>query len=116
MFPSMFLRAISLLAFAGLTFGETIPVTGLKQPVEILTDTWGVPHIYARNTGDAFFASPTLRTNLLLDGGDPSAAPGDTLTITTSGPASTASVSDPSLGPPHTRVIQCRAQGHRSIV
>jgi hypothetical protein len=54
--------------------------------------------------GDAFAASPTLRTNLLLDGGDPSAAPGDTLTITTSGPASTTSVNDPSLGPPHTRV------------
>ena len=29
---------------------------GLKQPVEILIDKWGVPHIYARNTDDAFFA------------------------------------------------------------
>ncbi len=33
---------------------EKIP--GLKQPVEILRDTWGVPHIYAKNTDDLFFA------------------------------------------------------------
>jgi penicillin amidase len=32
------------------------PVTGLKQPVEILRDRWGVPHIYAKNTDDLFFA------------------------------------------------------------
>jgi penicillin amidase len=28
----------------------------LKQPVEILFDRWGVPHIYAKNTYDLFFA------------------------------------------------------------
>src|SRR5579872_931573 len=28
----------------------------LHQPVEILTDRWGVPHIYAKNTEDLFFA------------------------------------------------------------
>jgi penicillin amidase len=32
------------------------PVPGLKQPVEILRDKWGVPHIYAKNTPDLFFA------------------------------------------------------------
>ena len=27
-----------------------------EQPVEVLRDRWGVPHIYARNTHDLFFA------------------------------------------------------------
>lgn len=31
-------------------------VAGLKQPVEILRDRWGVPHIYAKNSDDLFFA------------------------------------------------------------
>jgi penicillin amidase len=35
---------------------ETIAVKGLRQPVEILIDRWGVPHIYARNEADLFFA------------------------------------------------------------
>src|SRR5690606_29072670 len=34
---------------------ETIPVKGLKQPVEILVDRWGVPHVYAKDFNDAFF-------------------------------------------------------------
>ncbi len=34
----------------------TIAVTGLRQPVEVLRDTWGIPHIYAKNTADLFFA------------------------------------------------------------
>ncbi|HVT95351.1 MAG TPA: penicillin acylase family protein [Bryobacteraceae bacterium] len=33
-----------------------IEVAGLRQPVEILRDRWGVPHIYAQNTEDLFFA------------------------------------------------------------
>src|ERR1035438_6682339 len=33
-----------------------IAVTGLQQPVEVITDTWGVPHIYAANSADLFFA------------------------------------------------------------
>jgi penicillin G amidase len=36
--------------------GETIQVTGLKHRVEILIDHWGVPHIYAKDFDDAFFA------------------------------------------------------------
>src|SRR5258705_7369796 len=28
----------------------------LKQPVEIVRDRWGVPHIYAQNTDDLFVA------------------------------------------------------------
>ena len=31
-------------------------MTQVRQPVEILRDRWGVPHIYASNTGDLFFA------------------------------------------------------------
>src|SRR5437588_2984906 len=33
---------------------RTLP--GLKQSVEILRDRWGVPHIYAQNSDDLFFA------------------------------------------------------------
>jgi penicillin G amidase len=35
---------------------ETMSVAGLKTPVEILVDRWGVPHIYAKNEADLFFA------------------------------------------------------------
>ena len=31
-------------------------MTGVRQPVEILVDRWGVPHIYAANADDLFFA------------------------------------------------------------
>ncbi|WP_430425036.1 penicillin acylase family protein [Phenylobacterium sp.] len=34
---------------------ETAPVRGLAQPAEIIVDRWGVPHIYAATTRDAFF-------------------------------------------------------------
>lgn len=33
-----------------------LKVAGLQQPVEVLRDQWGVPHIYAQNTDDLFFA------------------------------------------------------------
>jgi penicillin amidase len=33
-----------------------IPVSGLREPVEVVRDKWGVPHIYARNVDDLFFA------------------------------------------------------------
>ena len=33
-----------------------IDVAGIATTVEILTDRWGVPHIYAQSTDDAFFA------------------------------------------------------------
>src|SRR5258708_10108285 len=35
---------------------ETIVLPGLREPVEILVDRWGVPHIYAKNEADLFFA------------------------------------------------------------
>jgi penicillin amidase len=34
----------------------TLNVSGLREPVEVIRDRWGVPHIYARNTEDLFFA------------------------------------------------------------
>ncbi len=47
---------IAVFSPAQSTAQETIPITGLRQPVEILIDHWGVPHIYARNEADLFFA------------------------------------------------------------
>lgn len=35
---------------------ETVNVDGLKRPVEIIKDKWGVSHIYAENQADLFFA------------------------------------------------------------
>jgi penicillin amidase len=37
------------------TEGE-LKLPGLKEPVEVLRDRWGVAHIYAKNTSDLFFA------------------------------------------------------------
>jgi penicillin G amidase len=34
----------------------TLAVRGLREPVEVVRDQWGVPHIFARNTDDLFFA------------------------------------------------------------
>jgi penicillin amidase len=33
-----------------------LKVAGLQQPVDVIRDQWGVPHIYARNTDDLFLA------------------------------------------------------------
>ncbi len=35
---------------------EAVPLSNLRQPLQILVDRWGVPHIYAQNEGDLFFA------------------------------------------------------------
>ena len=35
---------------------EKINIPGLKAPVEILRDQWGINHIYAENQEDLFFA------------------------------------------------------------
>jgi penicillin amidase len=35
---------------------ETVTLPGLREPVEILKDRWGISHIYARNEADLFFA------------------------------------------------------------
>jgi penicillin G amidase len=33
-----------------------LPLKGLKEPVEVIRDRWGVPHIYSASTEDVFFA------------------------------------------------------------
>ena len=33
-----------------------LQVAGLREPVDVVRDEWGVPHIYARNTDDLYFA------------------------------------------------------------
>lgn len=38
------------------TLEGDVNAPGLREPVEIVRDRWGVPHIYARNTDDLFFA------------------------------------------------------------
>jgi penicillin amidase len=38
------------------TIDGTSEVEGLKAPVEVYRDRWGVPHIYAQNVEDLFFA------------------------------------------------------------
>ena len=35
---------------------ESLGVAGLRAPVEVRRDRWGVPHIYAKNQRDLFFA------------------------------------------------------------
>ncbi len=34
----------------------TLTLSGLSAPVEVIRDRWGIPHIYASNTHDLFFA------------------------------------------------------------
>src|SRR6476661_3006712 len=48
----MLLLMIALLQ----TPAESLTVTGLRAPVEIIRDRAGIPHIYARNEHDLFFA------------------------------------------------------------
>ena len=36
---------------------EEKPAAGLTAPVNIIRDTWGIPHIYAQNEHDLFFAT-----------------------------------------------------------
>ena len=57
------MRRVLVAALFGLTAAaranvlpETVPVGGLQSPAEILIDGWGVPHIYARNESDLYFA------------------------------------------------------------
>jgi penicillin amidase len=45
-----------ILVTAGWCAEERIALEGLRAPVEILRDRWGVPHIYAAASDDLFFA------------------------------------------------------------
>ena len=58
-FGILLLLGLSVLFLAGAADQVkqvTTTLNGLKQPVEILRDRWGVPHIYAQNQNDLFFA------------------------------------------------------------
>jgi len=53
----MALAASGAIAWRGRTVDEQrLRVPGLTAPVEVRRDRWGVPHIYAKNTADLFFA------------------------------------------------------------
>ena len=52
-FPLLIVSA--LLAAAAPAQDETRQVSGLHAPVEVLTDRWGLDHIYAENEDDLFF-------------------------------------------------------------
>jgi len=45
-----------LLISCGKSGFDDLTVKGLKEPVEIIRDEWGVNHIYAKNQHDLFFA------------------------------------------------------------
>ncbi len=44
------------LSFNAFAQSEKMVLSQLNQPVEIITDTWGVPHIYAKTEHDLFFS------------------------------------------------------------
>lgn len=50
------LLVLSARALAAQADTTRMAVQGLTAPVEIVTDRWGIPHIYARNEHDLFFA------------------------------------------------------------
>jgi penicillin amidase len=52
--PDDRIRALAKESLA--TIAGELRVPGLKASVEIVRDRWGVPHIYAQNTDDLFFA------------------------------------------------------------
>jgi len=52
--PAVNLMERSKAVLAQLDGGIAVP--GLSAPVEVLRDRWGVPHLYARNQDDLFFA------------------------------------------------------------
>ena len=47
---------IAVLSRPASVASKQLRVNGLAKPVEIIRDHWGVPHIYARNPDDLFFA------------------------------------------------------------
>ncbi|MEZ0610367.1 penicillin acylase family protein [Fibrella sp. WM1] len=54
------MRFVIFLLLALPAFSQNLTVKGLKQPVEVLRDQWGVNHIYAKNEHDLFFAQGYL--------------------------------------------------------
>ncbi len=52
----LFLLIVGTVAAQGPSHTGELAVAGLNDTVEILRDSWGVPHIYASNIDDLFFA------------------------------------------------------------
>ncbi|MFD2935589.1 penicillin acylase family protein [Spirosoma flavum] len=52
----LFLIAVSLPLCCNSQSSQTVQMSGLHQPVEIIRDRWGVNHIYAKNEYDLFFS------------------------------------------------------------
>src|SRR5207247_9616870 len=50
------LAVFAAILIAPVLRAEDVAVAGLRKPVEILRDRWGVPHIYAQTVEDLFFA------------------------------------------------------------
>lgn len=55
-FRLLVLAFVTLSIRAASPSSETIVAPGLRQPVEILKDRWGISHIYAKTEADLFFA------------------------------------------------------------
>jgi penicillin G amidase len=55
---ALHLPLVLLVALGGASAGaqSAVHIAGLSEPVEILTDRWGINHIYARTEADLFFA------------------------------------------------------------
>ena len=66
-----------------------------------------------RNPGDTVTASPTLRTNLVVDGGDPVRVlpvdSGDQITVVVNGRTTVFQSTDPAFGPNQTRVTESKS-------
>ncbi|MEO8334496.1 MAG: penicillin acylase family protein [bacterium] len=54
--PALLIAASAASLPAQLPRADTLRISGLTQPVEVLRDRWGVSHIYAKNEHDLFFA------------------------------------------------------------
>src|SRR5262245_53035381 len=50
------LTGVWLVRRAWPTVSGTVALASLTEPVEVRRDTWGVPHIFAQNAHDLFFA------------------------------------------------------------
>src|SRR4029077_4944387 len=50
-----FLAGVVIIFLFDPTYGQTLGVPGLTQPVEVIRDKFGINHIYAQNEHDLFF-------------------------------------------------------------
>jgi len=53
---TLFILIVTFLISCNKSGFDNLTLSGLKEPVEIIRDEWGVNHIYAKNQHDLFFA------------------------------------------------------------